>query len=113
MTDTRTANARTDPYDMVCHDPAAYFETPQAVVDDETLTHAEKLQLLDEWAHDLADRSSAADEGMVPEIPGTIDRDVKLGAEIIAARQAVEASEDASAASLPVRLWRRLTGTAA
>jgi hypothetical protein len=108
MTDTAS-----DPFDIVCGDPAAYFETPQAVLDDVNLTRTEKLQLLDEWAHDLADRSSAVDEGMVPDAAGPIDRDVRLSTAIVAARVLVDASPETPAPSLPVRLWRRLTGAAA
>lgn len=100
-----------DPYDIVCSDPAAYFDTPQTVVDDTSLTRAEKLQLLDEWAQDLADRSRSGDEGMIPDVPGAIDRDVKLSTAIVAARLLVESGADSTEASLPVRLWRRLTGT--
>jgi hypothetical protein len=102
-----------DPYDIVCGDPAAYFTSPQAVLDDVNLTRAEKLELLDEWAHDLSDRNSAAEEGMIPDAAGPIDRDVTLGAAIVAARALVDASPDTPPPSLPMRLWRRLTGAVA
>ncbi|TFU01024.1 hypothetical protein EUV02_11945 [Polymorphobacter arshaanensis] len=101
------------PFDVVAGDPAAFFETPQAVVDDASLSRAEKLQLLDEWAQDLADRSNAADEGMVPDRAGPIDRDVRTAAAVVAARTAVEAGEDAFTPSLALRLWKRLTGATA
>lgn len=102
--------AASDPFEIVCSDPAAYFDTPQAIVDDPTLTRTEKLQLLDEWAHDLDDRSRSAAEGMIPDATGLLDRDVKLGAAIVAARLLVETGADTPGASLPVRLWRRLIG---
>ncbi|HPU14502.1 MAG TPA: hypothetical protein PK808_00310 [Polymorphobacter sp.] len=101
------------PFDVVAGDPAAFFETPQAIVDDATLSRTEKLQLLDEWAQDLADRNTAVDEGMVPDHAGPIDRDVRMAAAVTEARAKVEASADSAAPSLPVRLWKRLTGATA
>lgn len=101
---------QTDDFDLVSQDPAAWYPLPQAILDDAQLRHAEKARLLDEWALDLGDRSSAADEGMVPDAAGLIDRDARMQDRIIAA-QAVLASivaEDA-ALSLPQRLWRRIT----
>jgi hypothetical protein len=106
-------SSASDPFDIVCRDPAAYFDTPQAVLDDVSLTRTEKLQLLDEWAQDLSDRSSAAQEGMIPDVSGAIDRDVQLGAALVTARALVEASPETPPASMAVRLWRRLTGTPA
>ena len=101
---------QTDDFDVVSQDPAAWYHLPQAVLDDAQLRHAEKARLLDEWALDLADRSTAADEGMVPEVPGLIDRDVKLQDKIIAAQAALAAIvADDAALSLPQRLWRRIT----
>jgi hypothetical protein len=102
-----------DPFDIVSGDPAAYFETPQAIADDSSLSRAEKLQLLDEWAKDIADRSSAADEGMIPDVPGRIDRDVALASQIFAVREAVEATQEAGLIPAAVRLWKRLTGATA
>ncbi len=103
-------NDTSAPFDIVCGDPAAFFDTPQAIVDDTTLSRAEKLQLLDEWAQDLADRSTAADEGMVPDRAGPIDRDVRMAAAVVEARAAVETGADNHTPSLAVRLWKRLTG---
>jgi hypothetical protein len=103
----------TAPFDVVAGDPEAFFETPQAVVDDATLSRTEKLQLLDEWAQDLADRSTAADEGMVPDGAGPIDRDVRMAAAVVEARAAVETGEDNHKPPLAVRLWKRLTGATA
>lgn len=101
------------PFDVVAGDPEQFFETPQAIVNDATLSRKEKLQLLDEWAQDIADRNAAAGEGMVPEQPGRVDRDVRMAAAVTAARATVEAGEDTQLPSLPVRLWKRLTGTSA
>ena len=106
-------NDTSAPFDIVCGDPAAFFDTPQAIVDDTTLSRTEKLQLLDEWAQDLADRSTAADEGMVPYRAGPIDRDVRMAAAVVEARAAVETGEDNHKPSLAVRMWKRLTGATA
>ncbi|MGL4542822.1 MAG: hypothetical protein ACRCUI_09965 [Polymorphobacter sp.] len=99
-------------FDIVAGDPAAYFETPQGIVDDATLNRAEKLQLLNEWALDLADRNTAVDEGMVPDHGGPLDRDVQMAAAVTAAHATVSAGADSQVAALPLRLWKRLTGRA-
>lgn len=102
----------TDDFDIVLQDPAAYYRVPQAIVDDKNLSLAEKHALLAEWELDLADRSTAADEGMVPETPGLIDRDVKMHDRVVAARAALDAAGEADSGllSLPRRIWKRITG---
>jgi hypothetical protein len=103
---------QTDDFDLVSQDPAAWYSQPQAILNDGQLHHAEKARLLEEWALDLADRSTAADEGMVPDVPGLIDRDVKMQDKIIAAQADLTAIvADDAALSLPRRLWRRITAT--
>ena len=104
--------AETDDFATVLLDPAAWYHHPQAVVDDTSLSQDEKRALLTEWEQDVADRSAAADEGMVPEVPGIIDRDVKIQDRLAAARTALEAQADTEFMSLPQRLWRRIAGTA-
>jgi hypothetical protein len=105
-----TTADQTDDFDVVSQDPAAWYRQPQAILDDAQLRHGEKARLLEEWALDLADRSTAADEGMVPEVPGLIDRDVKMQDRIIAAQAELAAIvADDAALSLPQRLWRRIT----
>lgn len=100
---------QTDDFDLVTQDPAAWYRQPQAIVDDAQLRHAEKARLLDEWALDLAGRSAAADEGMVPDVPGLIDGDVRIQDRIIAAQAELAAiAADDDALSLPQRLWRRI-----
>ena len=73
-------------------------------------TRVEKARLLDAWARDLGDRSSAADEGMVLDAAGLADSDVRMQ-DRVAAAQAVlaEMVADDAALSLPGRLWRRIT----
>lgn len=100
---------QTDDFDLVSQDPAAWYSQPQAVLVDPQLCYAEKARLLDEWARDLADRSTAADEGMVPDVPGLIDDDVRMQDRIIAAQAELAAiAADSTALSLPQRLWRRI-----
>ncbi|MGL6043472.1 MAG: hypothetical protein ACRC1J_06065 [Sandaracinobacteroides sp.] len=110
MTEARKLDANhTDDFDLVSQDPAAWYSVPQAVLDDTTLTRAEKARLLDEWAQDIADRSSAADEGMVPETAGLADRDVRMIDRVTEAQAALaEMIADDAALSLPRRLWRRI-----
>ena len=109
-----TSTTETDDFDIVLQDPAAYYRVPQAVVDDKNLKYSEKQALLKEWEHDLGDRSTAADEGMVPDLPGLIDRDVKMHDRVVAARAALEAlgDTDAGLLALPRRIWQRITGAA-
>ncbi|WP_310498449.1 hypothetical protein [Sandarakinorhabdus sp.] len=105
-----TSTDHTDDFDLVSQDPAAWYLQPQAVLDDAQLSHAEKGRLLEEWALDIGDRSTAADEGMVAEIPVLVDRDARMQDRIISAQAelALMAANDA-ALSLPQRLWRRIT----
>lgn len=60
------------------HNPATRYPHPQAVLDDARLSPAQKAELLDEWALDLADRSTASDEGMASPSPARTDRDVQM-----------------------------------
>jgi hypothetical protein len=47
---------------------------------------------------------------MVPDVPGLVDRDVRIQDRIIAAQAELAAIEaDDAAQSLPQRLWRRIT----
>ena len=106
-----TLITETNDFDLVKQDPAAWYQLPQAVLDDVALTNAEKHALLEEWAHDLADRSAATDEGMAPDLPGLIDNDVRMHAQVVAAQAALVAMTDAAEPlSLAARIWRRITG---
>jgi len=98
-----------DPFDAVVVDPAAYFETPQAIVDDATLTRDEKLRLLDEWELDISERSTAADEGMVPDDSTRLDHDARTAVAIKSAHASVVEGPDVETPSLPMRLWKRLS----
>lgn len=102
--------AETNDFDQVMKDPAAWYRAPQAVLDDKQLRRTEKQALLAEWARDLADRAAAADEGMVPDEPRIIDRDVRMHDQVVAAQAELDAlaAEDAGL-SFTQRLWRRIT----
>jgi hypothetical protein len=45
-------------------DPAAVFGAPKAIVEDERLSRAQKLQLLKQWEHDARNLAVAEAEGM-------------------------------------------------
>ncbi len=44
--------------------PAAVFDTPSAVVDDGRLSRRQKREILEAWALDCREQSTADDEGM-------------------------------------------------
>ena len=106
-----TLITETNDFDLVKQDPAAWYHLPQAVLDDVNLTMAEKHALLEEWAHDITDRSAATDEGMAPDDPALIDHDVRMHVKVVAAQTALAAMTDAAEPlSLAARIWRRITG---
>lgn len=92
----------------VVADPAAFYATPSAIVDDPALSRRERLHLLGEWAQDLVDRQVAENEGMAPETPGAGAEDTSLLRRVNAAIETVEASPEESPGLL-TRVWRRLT----
>lgn len=47
--------------------PKKHFKRPADVVADETLSDAEKKEILDVWEHDQIALDASADEGMLPE----------------------------------------------
>ena len=101
----------TSDFETVRQDPAAWYRLSQAVLDDAHLTSAEKFSLLEEWAHDLTDRSNAADEGMVPRAPALVDTDVRMHERVVAAQKALsEMAATPDSLSLAARIWRRITG---
>ena len=103
--------SETNDFEIVKQDPAAWYPLPQAVLDDVNLTTTEKHSLLDEWAHDLADRSTAADEGMVPDKVGLVDKDVRMQDRVAEARAMLATLADTpDTLSFAARIWRRITG---
>jgi hypothetical protein len=87
------------------HNPATRYPHPQAVLDDARLSPAQKAELLDEWALDLGDRSTASDEGMASPSPARTDRDVQMLDRVIAAQASLEpatASPQPAAPAKPI-----------
>jgi hypothetical protein len=94
-------------FGQVVADPAAFYATPAAIVDDAGLTRQQRLQLLGEWAQDLVDRQVAENEGMAPETAGAGARETSLLRLVNAAMEQVEASPE-TPPNLLTRAWRRL-----
>ena len=105
-----TDSSETGEFNVVLGDPAAFYRHPEAVLDDTTLTLAERHALLAAWAQDIADRNAAVGEGMVPDVAGAVDRDVALAAAVAAAIAALPPADAPGLLAATGRLWRRLTG---
>ncbi|MBC7506049.1 MAG: hypothetical protein H7267_10050 [Sandarakinorhabdus sp.] len=106
-----TLITETNDFDLVKQDPAAWYRLPQAVLDDTNLSSAEKYSLLDVWAHDLADRSNAADEGMVADAAALADSDVRMQDRVAEAQAMLsDMAATPDTLSLAARIWRRITG---
>lgn len=100
-------------FDTAVNDPSAYYTDPQGISGDETLSRAQKLRFLNEWAQDLADRQTADSEGMAPERVGAVEADAALVNAVAAAIADVEQQPDATGAMDMLRkTWRRIRGTA-
>ena len=85
-----------------------YYANPDANVGDTSLTRAQRLRLLDDWAQDLSDRQVATAEGMLPPSPAQASADAQLLLTVNAAIETIETAGSASEGSL-ARAWRRLT----
>jgi hypothetical protein len=105
-----TNSLETGEFDVVLGDPAAFYRQPGAVLDDPTITRDERHALLTAWAQDLADRSNAMGEGMVPEANGVAERDVAMASAVAAALAALPPADESGLLAATGRLWRRLTG---
>jgi hypothetical protein len=84
--------------------PAGHYADPTAVVDDQSLTRAQRLQLLHDWAQDLVDQQIASGEGMIPNVPGI---DGALLRQVNICIETVE-SMPTKPANIIVQLWRRV-----
>lgn len=67
-------------------DPPSIFETPAAVMSDETLTTSQKIEILRRWEYDACEINVAEDEGM-PARDGEVLKQIlealrELGAEV-------------------------------
>ena len=51
------------------HDPASVYKRPKDVLDDETLTRHEKIDILRRWAYDEREIAVAEEENMLCEGP--------------------------------------------
>lgn len=49
------------------HDPAAAFDTPQAVVAAQRFNRSEKIKILRQWEYDIREMDVAAEENMAGE----------------------------------------------
>ena len=61
---TPNDNNETNDFDTVATNPAAYYSSPEAVLDDPELTREQKLRLLEEWEIDLKRTLESDSEGM-------------------------------------------------
>ncbi|AMV71082.1 hypothetical protein JCM30471_29010 [Desulfuromonas carbonis] len=50
--------------DQAIHDPARYFATPDAIVDDPLLTREQKIAMLQRWEYDARELMVADEENM-------------------------------------------------
>lgn len=94
-------------FDLVAADPAAFYDSPEAIVADQALTRRQRLRLLDEWAQDLIDQQVADNEGMAPQAPQSAV-ETGLLRRVNASIESVEATPEENT-SLVARVWRRLT----
>jgi hypothetical protein len=104
---TELTEAEVD-FETAVGDPAAYYSGPEGIVDDPTLSKAQKLRFLGEWAQDLAARQTADGEGMAAEDASVAARDAALIKQVKAALEQVEAQPDQEASSTFRTLWARL-----
>jgi hypothetical protein len=54
----------TNKFEELLKDPSRFYERPQAVADDQTLTGEQKLSLLESWAKDEERLQVATEENM-------------------------------------------------
>lgn len=60
-------NATENPADLYrrgCEEPDRVFDTPRALLDETRLDREQKLDILQRWAHDLRELSTATSENM-------------------------------------------------
>jgi hypothetical protein len=95
-------------FDTAVTDPAAYYESPAAIVADPDLTHAQRRYFLMEWAQDIEDRQVGVDEGMgAAELSGS-DHDAQLLQSLRDCLATLPDGQDNQPPSAVARLWRRL-----
>jgi len=94
-------------FETAVGDPSAYYDSPEAIVADTSLSKPQKRRFLTEWAQDLALRQSADSEGMAPADTATAAIDAALLKSVNAAIEAVELQPDGDGAVFR-SLWTRL-----
>lgn len=57
--------------DIAKFDPESIYKTPRALMEDKTLSRAEKIDILRRWAYDERERAVAEEENMIA--PGDQD----------------------------------------
>jgi hypothetical protein len=95
-------------FEAAVGNPSAYYQEPQTIVADTTLSKTQKQRFLSEWALDLADRQKADDEGMAADDTQSAASDAMLLKQVNAAMEQVE-REPESDPSLTFRtFWARV-----
>lgn len=98
-------------FDVAVTDPAAFYASPEAVAADTELSVAQKRRFLTEWATDIEQRQTSADEGMSAATPAEPGDDAARLQRIQASLAELPADDaDAQPETTMHRLWRRLTG---
>lgn len=103
-------------FETAVGNPGAYYVDPEAIVADTTLSRAQKLRFLHEWAQDIAQRQVADDEGMAPDDSRSAGTDASRAAatdgsllrSVNAAIAHAEAEAETDSALTFRTLWRRL-----
>lgn len=112
MSDSSQKNSPDDAvsFDIAVTDPAAFYATPEEVAADQELTVAQKRRFLTEWATDIEQRQTSADEGMSAATPADPSDDAARLQRIQASlAELPETDAEAQTESTIHRLWRRLT----
>jgi hypothetical protein len=65
--------AKREKFDEIRKDPSRYYDVPQAIADDKTLTEDQKLELLESWAADEERLHVATEENMGGGESGRLD----------------------------------------
>lgn len=75
-----------DKFKRALHDPQGVYHSPSHVLDDETLTREQKIQILHQWEYDARDIQVADEENMTGKscsmLEGVLKALLKLGVEI-------------------------------
>ncbi|MEX2617054.1 MAG: hypothetical protein WD767_13240 [Alphaproteobacteria bacterium] len=67
-------NSAGDDREQVKRDPRTEFGTPEAVLNDASLSNGQKIEILRGWEYDAVEESVAQEEGMIGGDPPMIQR---------------------------------------